>query len=452
MFADCLSKQSEPSGLTFHGQEHLELLKEEGDAEMDTALMNLVGDGATDLAAKWAESGKLRKKLDVVRGWLGTKDRVFVDRILNSGEPNATAGPSRLKGARHKLVESDEETDCGSEDERGKTAHRLFASFAGIQDEQRWFPSSSPDTTGTFELGINPPTPVSSPVPRRPQLKGKGVKRHFSTTSCSPRTPYPLKRPRLDLASPIQLPYFPALPVGQNHDTFSSKSRRSTPQKAVSLDPAPLPLKDIDNLHPPKRPSSSTTPPDENIVQNDDRPKIKMPPPSTAKIMPPHTSSSTTPTTPRRMQYPRPQDRTPVVSRRIAAGPPDSSAPLPSLPPRRRSESRSPATRRSSIAERLKIAEHLALALPERVVPSYHARRARLMSSHVKLEAQTAYDEARGKLPSSFETVYDEGEKERSQVDWERSREIAEEIREDLRNGRRPVMPALTCTESQIES
>lgn len=109
--------------------------------------------------------------------------------------------------------------------------------------------------------------------------------------------------------------------------------------------------------------------------------------------------------------------------------------------------------RRQRKAARLQIAEKLSRARPDRVAPSFTLRRAQLASaSSVSVVARspspsksicTPIESSRH--PESFDTVEDDD----GGMDWERSRELAQKIREDVVNGRRPILPGLICAESQ---
>ncbi|KAJ6604896.1 hypothetical protein B0H10DRAFT_1720884, partial [Mycena sp. CBHHK59/15] len=173
MFAQCLFKPVVADDSTTD----IELPQDDALAEMDTSIINLVGgDGAVDLATKWAESGKLRRKIEVVKGWLGIQERRAVERVLQPAAPQA-----------RRLVDSeDEDSNYGdADDERGRTAHLLFAPLAGIADQpSEWcLPSSSPSSaSGDHNDGRGVPlTPVSSPLrfqlPRASVGQDQGKKR-----------------------------------------------------------------------------------------------------------------------------------------------------------------------------------------------------------------------------------------------------------------------------------
>ncbi|KAJ6480729.1 beta-lactamase-like protein, partial [Mycena vitilis] len=168
----------------------LDLPADDALAEMDTAILNLVGgDGAVGLAERWAESGKLRKKIEIVRGWLGIRERRAVDRVLEPPPPASSgaagnAGKGKGREVQRVLDSEDEDSNYGeADDERGRTAHLLFAGLAGIEDRpSEWcLPSSSePASPSSVAGGNGKPnsgragflTPASSPlrfpVPRQP--------------------------------------------------------------------------------------------------------------------------------------------------------------------------------------------------------------------------------------------------------------------------------------------
>ncbi|EPT05368.1 hypothetical protein FOMPIDRAFT_1111639 [Fomitopsis schrenkii] len=163
-----------------------ELLSDEAAGE-DVTLKNLEGDGARELAERWADGGKFRRKLEVMRQYLKGKDRAIVERIMGGGiqddapssDPPVSDGPptetpvatatsrspkrkwtiqgranaeqtaramARLKEPVYAEPGSGEETDDDDAEGRGRTAHMLFAWQAGIEEDPYGtsFRSSSP--------------------------------------------------------------------------------------------------------------------------------------------------------------------------------------------------------------------------------------------------------------------------------------------------------------------
>ncbi|KAH6915130.1 beta-lactamase-like protein [Coprinopsis sp. MPI-PUGE-AT-0042] len=185
MFASCLH----PTASRLHGDSHTshsdigQLAEEQDDG--DVSLKNLVGEGAEAVAAKWADGGKLLKKLDILRVWLGSEENDSIERLLGIRSsspdieeitPNMVNGAARVDKttASRTNPAADDDTDHSDlEDERGRTAHHLFASQAGIDEkENTWLPpSSSPASHDADDAGgVRPaevPSATSQPQPTR---------------------------------------------------------------------------------------------------------------------------------------------------------------------------------------------------------------------------------------------------------------------------------------------
>ncbi|KAF8653242.1 hypothetical protein AX16_004070 [Volvariella volvacea WC 439] len=208
------------------------------DTVQDSAIQNLVGEGAAEAAAEWSDDGKMRKKLEIVKGFLSLRDQGVVDRVLgNKSDGVIQSGPDwdesqdrdrdkglgvtkssstrigrnfeyqwkdRRKGKRRMFVgDSDESTAGEEEDDKGRTAHLLFAKLAGIEDKDQkgewWTPSSSTAPAGGQEgdvteqekrkVGSSAPGPSRPPQPLQPQLQPQPVqgsspnKRIYAQTS-----------------------------------------------------------------------------------------------------------------------------------------------------------------------------------------------------------------------------------------------------------------------------
>ncbi|KDQ51247.1 hypothetical protein JAAARDRAFT_211212 [Jaapia argillacea MUCL 33604] len=204
IFEDCLSPRS--PGPTRRreisaGSDVVEVMK---DDIGDTALKNLEGRGALEEAERWAEDGKLRRKLEVMRGYLpaGSSECALVSRLLRGTGVPEVDGSDGCEGGGHVHSEndkgkgkveakswwygrkekgdSDQETDEGDvDDERGRTAHRLFFSESLEKGEKngKWWVSSSPfRSDGSEEMeaeGIR--DVVGEPMTPRLSLRGKGI-------------------------------------------------------------------------------------------------------------------------------------------------------------------------------------------------------------------------------------------------------------------------------------
>ncbi|KAH7921615.1 hypothetical protein BV22DRAFT_1132123 [Leucogyrophana mollusca] len=145
-------------------------------AESDAALKNVLGCAGAAEAERWAETGRMRRRLEVLGDWLRGRERDVVERALgragvrggggeggderrgdSDGEWRGTTEMGDMwrvgmrkaqeqeqggKRKRTRYVDSDEETDsAGGSDAHARTARRLF----GVQgSDGAWLPSSSP--------------------------------------------------------------------------------------------------------------------------------------------------------------------------------------------------------------------------------------------------------------------------------------------------------------------
>ncbi|PCH39848.1 hypothetical protein WOLCODRAFT_131092 [Wolfiporia cocos MD-104 SS10] len=191
MFEGCLAPQDTsatipPEESTDIDPDELarDLLASENTHE-NVALKNLEGEGAEEIAKRWAESDKIRRKLEVMRQFLKGPKLTLVERILR-GSPVAqdafaakepaspavsqvarptcgmkkaprggrasreetAAAMARLRTASRVFSrrDSDDETEDGdAEEERARTAHYLFAAQAGISVDE-YSPPFSPSS------------------------------------------------------------------------------------------------------------------------------------------------------------------------------------------------------------------------------------------------------------------------------------------------------------------
>jgi hypothetical protein len=182
MFANCICSSSPFTGPIVDG--HLDV-KELND-QVDACLQNLVGgEAAVGLAQRWTDDWSVKKKLEGMRRWLDGWARIAVDRVLDLRIEGASS-PIRRRMSR----ESDEETD-DADDERGKTAHILFAQQG--EEGNRWSRSSSSQMMSTpKKMQEMFPIPVSSPLPLSERIRTK--RKPISSLPLSPcnRRPEPL--------------------------------------------------------------------------------------------------------------------------------------------------------------------------------------------------------------------------------------------------------------------
>lgn len=219
MFAGCLASndvsistpETDYSGTELREMAH-DLLYDEAAGE-DVALKNLEGDGARELAERWADGGRFRRKLEVMRRYLKGRERTIVEQIMGGGitddarssDAPASEGPPavipvvanasrspkrtstvqgranaeqtaramsrvRIKMPVYAEPGSGEETDDDDADARGWTAHMLFAPQAGIHE----------DPYGTSLMSSSPIASSLATTPRmqdiqRPKISRRGV-------------------------------------------------------------------------------------------------------------------------------------------------------------------------------------------------------------------------------------------------------------------------------------
>jgi hypothetical protein len=522
--------------------------------DVDVAIENLVGDGAVDAAQHWADHGKLLRKFAIIRDYLSKGEHDLVHKPLGtdksimpvSGEPLSDP-PERTLGnkgkgkktnvARYFARESEEDTDFGhSDDERGRTAHKLFASLAGIDEEDKenvwWYspPSSEaaeqdvavsqdvldagsqgrgePVGNGTWRPNrLTPvlfsliPTPTNKPglklcniTPRQSQVdpsvrKKVAAKKMASPTT--PRTPNPSRfiRPSTgatvgtgcSLASPIcLLSSSPAVPA-------KGKGKRRTPERTRPIAGLSHVTRTVlSNLHPLNlttkafKSSAATTSMDSNVLicettldhKIEDIASSSAPPPTYAS----HTSRKVStkrkqltdePSLAPESSKKRRHATTTIDSRpEIALHPPiavSSSAILSNeamssnLGKRVLSKESFIKTEREKLAlKRMDIAQQLANAYPHLVAPSYEKRRAKQLAKLMGKEQGRVGADAittnqrlvQTQTIFSFETVDDDD----GGMDWNRSKQLADNLRDAVANGRRPVLPLLKCAQSPSPS
>ncbi|KAF8191441.1 beta-lactamase-like protein [Mycena galopus ATCC 62051] len=449
MFAACLA---EPPLEKLADNVDVGLPADDVMAEMDTSLLNLVGgDSAVGLAEKWAESGKLRKKIEIVRRWLGVKERRAIDTVL---ERDVTAAPGQASRVARALDSEDEDSNYGeADDERGRTAHLLFAGLAGIDDEWGIRSSSSPTTpSSTGRAGKNNAwhgtflTPVSSPVrlqlPRTAPPNDKGKKRQIESPATS-QTPL-AKRTRVALGSPFE-------------------ARRYDKSAWLTISSPASPLRPVGNIVSAQPvASSSKLPP----VPYGNSAGGSLPCTPRGKSKSPATSNTPQP------------DSSLFPSRRITSphggvytfyevlpasspAPPLSPNPSPCCPTKKVSilpdlTLESLEAERNRLSRRLMLHDRLRRDNPARPVSSkFAAKRKKLEHRHHVLQTKcdnlttrhTNKPQVR-RLPS-FETVFDAGEAKVK--DYEADKALKGRIEEALRLGVKPMVPLLVSAKSQAE-
>lgn len=171
MFSDCLSSHGKSIVESIRGDVTKNICEDDASVELslwtelpgnekkgDAALKNLEGgDVAIDLATRWmAPDERGLKKLQKMQDYLPESLKVRLEGIISHAETRArTLVQGRLEEENHSRSERSEETDEDWCDDRGNTAHRIFAGSSFIRSERT---SSAPvEEEGGFY------TPVSSP-------------------------------------------------------------------------------------------------------------------------------------------------------------------------------------------------------------------------------------------------------------------------------------------------
>ncbi|KAJ7202297.1 beta-lactamase-like protein [Mycena pura] len=431
MFSDCLCK---PPPLEDLDSEAMDLRVDDalGDME-DAALLNVVGgDSVRGVAEKWAESGSLRRKLEILRSWLGGRERRAIDRILLPAAP-PVPGYAHARG----LDSEDEESD--DDDERGRTAHLLFAGLAGIEGSPAAWgvrASSSPATPATGGARAPFLTPTSSPLRGawRPPHRDKGKKRQRDSESqsqCPPSETPPRAAKRTKLGDSLGSPFSsaawfatssPPNPLLSVENTLlcASQSRLpSVPWDGCTTGSSPPP-------HLPRAPAALVhTPPS--------RPRILRSPAgghyTVYEILP---ASSPLHAEPEQPQGPDPAE---VVSAGVTL---DFAA---------------IDAERARLAQRLKLQDRLLRAAhPGCVIPGFAAKRRKLEHRAFVLDTKAAFLRAAAQAPVemaglSFETVYDAGEPR--EKPYAADSALRARIEEALKRGAQPMAPPLMSARSQ---
>ncbi|KII95048.1 hypothetical protein PLICRDRAFT_693326 [Plicaturopsis crispa FD-325 SS-3] len=474
MFKDCLSEapSRDESDIAVEGRFDIDDAEDVRYAEVK----NLEGDGAQEAVDRWADSGKMTQKLSFLREYLTGRERQLVDRVLaKKGQAPSPAPQVRSPLRKRVYGESDEDTDDGdADDERGRTAHKLFAGLAGVRGREKelglWIAGSSSPASqhainpASSPRNYRPLTPTSSPLRqrRKPELdKGKGRETDGPATFF--RTPVQQTlTPRSGLTSPFLLPplhaaFKFAAPSDSIHksDPFVDVNdhrldRRSPIQNRT---PSPKPKRRRLNVnHSPALENSpvndssaehSPTPLDKDLT---DRLSRLGSSPEVTKVSPkPMTTLKSGIPTKRPQALARPPGIMPFNPRTTGPASPEKLA-----------------KKRALKTERIRIAERLSRARPDLVAPSYAAHRSRQISRdfRAKIHGEYAAGVLRGAKQhnSAGRTIGIGGEPTQEvlensvDMDWQRSRLLAERVKSVVSRGERPglVLPTLGCLESQL--
>ncbi|KDR81002.1 hypothetical protein GALMADRAFT_153374 [Galerina marginata CBS 339.88] len=530
----------------------------------DVALKNLVGDGAAAVAERWADHGKLLKRLSIIREYLGEEENAIIDTLLGikksrkrrefeepSSDPPELHTTDKGKGkevqtSRYYGRESEDESDNDSDDERGKTAHKLFASLAGIDPDDKensWWASSQPSEVSSNILEeivsekrgapisdgawrVNRLTPQSSPVrPKRrtpkpqptstplhsrskinakPNVASTSHHSRFPTQS-PPKTTNTTSRSGHSLASPIcLLSSSPDIPTHPRASEKKAPRCQSTRDKTLILS-KPRGLV-FSTLTP--KPSSSKVPKEQgkttstSTCRSSSKPRLKSVREASRDTATRQGSFDFDDATRLRKRH-RPEELspTPLPSKKRCLEPtktdppqaallfttssndvvsipaPSSVAPAAAQPAQPVSPfTYVPSEREQLHLRRMEMAQQLAATYPHLVHPSYYKKRERQLArlERKRKEREAAYYAAQAaggmsSVPAALTTPsagpsnrplvltrtiesFTPVEDDDGGMDWNRSRQLADALREDIANGRKPVLPPLLCAQSQSQS
>jgi DNA cross-link repair 1C protein len=464
---------------------------------VDAALKNLEGMNVEAQAAIWAENSGVRKRLKLMQSVLDGDARAVVDRILG-GMPMETEEVTVVVGEekedredrRMLALNSDEETDDGDDDERGRTAHRLFAALAGVDgDEPAWWgsPSSSQRssagagngdqesillagevmsraiTTPVAENGAQassyqrlPPTPRSSspgdPGPstvwhRRsdedepPRIsRGLGQPASSSRNRCATGTLPPPAAPRLLASLPTNMGHGvehhhrghldnikPKTIASFSNSDISRHQALAPAPRSVNVQISPVARKRRrlgDKIHDTSKKVASS-----RVPHRSEPPVVR------------HSATHVTRSSHRSLANPcsgaPPDDLKHEHGNEVSSRSREDAA-------ARRERKRAAKAQLESMTENLRRAAGDTPLEPLRVRTTPFTR---LGSRSVRGGVGSPADEHGGPCPTeSFSTVHAEGDRA---LDWERSREVRDGVRAQIDAGLRPILPTLSCIESQ---
>lgn len=121
-------------------------LSEEEEQDVDSALKNLVGDGAEAIAARWADDGQLKKKLKIIQAYVGHGSyHVIHDRppdrwsspVAPSPPQRQPVRPTASSYGKRRRNESDNSSDEETCDSDADTRHEMTAiAFFGTKEDK----------------------------------------------------------------------------------------------------------------------------------------------------------------------------------------------------------------------------------------------------------------------------------------------------------------------------
>ena len=423
----------------------------------DVTITNLVGcHDITELARRWAESSSIRRKLEIARSYLKPPERILVNRILGDSNPLPLLPPFTVeqgKGEGMRNLHSSSDNDTDDDSERGRTAHKLFASSAGVDEKvTAWW--SSPPSSDREELQFSQ---LNNDLENSSPSKTMFPPSNLVPQSTSPLPGHRYQTPPRHVGKGPVWPFCPQSSSPAQENSTNSVKRRSQPPAAKT--------------------STSLLGEQKHNTSEDINNSLASPfPTPNSNCCRRYTRHATPPAVVLSGTF------SGTINQQIVV--PDLSV-LRRVPrasfwqryPHTQSFSAKPQVERAHyFLQRIKIGERLANARPNAVAPSYGSKRTGLLARYEKLGAKKCYAEATINLGdvtvaenvvehendgrpvesiidpktrptvSSFEAVNDGDD---VGMDWERSRDLADRVRSAIASGKPIPLPGLKCADSQ---
>ncbi|KAF8637006.1 hypothetical protein AX17_003104 [Amanita inopinata Kibby_2008] len=502
MFEPCLSHPDMTNSLPPipTNVDDLDKLSVQVDEDGDAALKNIVG--SMDAALRWADRAKLRNKLEIMIGYLDPHKKSFLSKLLRvpgeSPAPTATYALNLQLPNSPKLADSPswhdkdsgEESDGHSEDEHWRTAHLLFASPTSAEGEKYKWCFSSPKSQGDDDVMFERPAPQAQDTGAHFQRLAMTAGDPVATLS--PSTPLTHPNRKTTLKHTLQGREYShgrkQLPKGDDpHHPPLSRKRFELETRILG---SPIRMSPLKSKLSRRVASQKQTPVKRNVdVRSPKGPLLESNKNHAANVGSVHATSER-PQCTRDVTLNAPffgHSENIFVLDQVDNSPSSkihhsgvmqrqspnyaaymTVAPVPGSADHSRPKAVATYHTSSKVLDRkrriecdlktLELAERLARANPNRVVPTYREARARLLKRCTRGLVKNQYLEAL--QTSDVQNVIPDPHFDRSlanfapvegsqiDMDWDRSRRIVEEVRAELANGRWPVFPGLVSAES----
>ncbi|EIN13048.1 hypothetical protein PUNSTDRAFT_141568 [Punctularia strigosozonata HHB-11173 SS5] len=454
-------------------------IKVDSSEGVDAALKNLEGADADDHAAVWAEQSGVRKRLEQMRHTLDGRAKVVVEEVLGrmpelDVEETVVAGEDggEKKAGRGMAIAADSDEETEDDDERGRTAHKLFAALAGVDSDDP-IRSPQPSSQVSKAAADSPPSPAMDVDDHPHEMQEQCFKGIVSETASNLRHDGSRRLPPTPLTSPLGDPG----PSTLRHCRFNDDKTPKTIPACRSPMRSALPTRTPQRVALLKDGTERRTSVPRRIRHETpfvDLNNIPSQPHTPAKRA--FSSGSPSPTCKRRRPWDTRFDSTPRASdlqpgRLLSVSPeipmirlrpssdeqksgcadaPSISLPATSLPSSegnraRRERRRATAERRKSLTENLRRAagNNPLQPLRRRLSPQQHPPCYSGSMNEGGPRDKVLFGTAG--LAASSSTVEYRGDQA---MDWDRGRELRDSVRAQVSVGLRPILPTLSCLDS----